>query len=58
MSQYQPGDHVTVVAPIQPTGLRGGETGVVTQTRDDLVRLRRDDNGHEVVVYAAELRRS
>ncbi|MFE3654120.1 hypothetical protein ACFXO2_41190 [Streptomyces sp. NPDC059152] len=56
MSEFQVKDRVVVVAPEQPTGLRGGETGVVTVVRNGLVRVRRDDTGREVTVYPRELR--
>lgn len=55
MNHFTRGDHVTVTNPIPPTAHQGGETGVVTDTADDLVQIRQDSDGKTTVCYDEEL---
>jgi hypothetical protein len=55
---FSKGDKVTVTNPIQPTDHKGGETGVVVRTRDDLVQIRQDSDGSLATVFVDEISKS
>ncbi|GGO46427.1 hypothetical protein GCM10012287_16730 [Streptomyces daqingensis] len=57
-NRYRAGDHVTVTNPVQPTNHRGGETGVVVETSDALVRIQQDSDGQTATCYREELSKS
>jgi len=48
------GDRVTVTNPVQPTKHEGGETGVVIETHQDLVRIQQED-GSTITCFREEL---
>ena len=55
MSDFQPGEHVTVTNPFQPTRYQGGETGVVVDVRNGLVQIQDDADGALIAVYPEEI---
>ena len=56
---FQPGDEVTVTNPVEPTGHKGGETGVVIGTTNvagtDVVQIQEDRDGSLSGVYPEEI---
>ena len=60
MSDFNPGDKVTVTNPIQPSRFTGGETGEVVRVgfRYGMVPIRDDANGVLAAVYPQEITKS
>lgn len=56
MSDFQPGDKITVTSPVQPTRFKGGETGEVVRIgfRYGMVQIR-DEHGALAAVYPQEI---
>lgn len=56
MSDFQPGDKVTVTNPVQPTRFQGGETATVIRTgfRYGMVQIE-DEDGVRAGVYPQEI---
>jgi hypothetical protein len=56
---FQPGDEITVTNPVEPTGHKGGETGVVIGTANvagtDVVQIQEDRDGSLTGVYPEEI---
>jgi hypothetical protein len=57
MTDFKPGDAVTVTSPVQPTGHQGGETGVVTGAPNEhnVVGFQDDADGSVTGVYVDEI---
>lgn len=59
MSRFKPGDEIAVTNPVQPTGHKGGETGVVvgssTVGGTSIVQIQEDKDGSLTGVYPEEI---
>lgn len=57
MPDIKPGTPVTVTSPIQPTGHRGGETGVITGPPNEhgVLPFQQDADGTVVGVWPDEV---
>lgn len=58
MTDFKPGDKVTVTNPVQPTGHKGGETGVVAKVANGLVHVQEDRDGSLIAVFPEEITKS
>jgi len=60
MSDFKPGDKVTVTHPVQPTRFQGGETAVVIRVgfRYGMVQIQDDADGVLAAVYPQEITKS
>ncbi|MGW2861925.1 hypothetical protein [Streptomyces sp. NPDC001205] len=59
MTSFKPGDEVVVTNPIQPTGHKGGETGIVvdvgTVAGTTVVQIQEGRDGSLTGVYPDEI---
>lgn len=60
MSDFQPGDAITVTNPVQPTRYEGGETGVVVAgpNGQGVIKIQDDVDGAMIGVYPDEITHS